>query len=146
MEYKFWDPENKYGAGDLKEYEHWLLAVHCHQSTLGSYIIIAKREGVERITELTIEELLELQAVMKEMEDVLEAIDAFKPDRFNYEQLGNALHQLHFHGFPRYKEPRSFAGQTWVDEAWGTVPIWKMQDLPDELIVQVRDAIKPHLS
>ena len=145
MAHKPWDPEDIYSAGALKEYAHWILSVHYRQCTLGSYVILSKREGVERITQLTSDELLELQNVMKEIESALEQIDCFKPDRFNYEQLGNELHHLHFHGFPRYKESRMFDGEKWIDETWGSTPKWKKEDLPDDFIIKIRDVIEPHL-
>ena len=79
------------------------------------------------------------------MESTLSKIDEFKPDRFNYWQMGNALHHLHFHGMPRYESSRTFAGKEWVDQTWGSVPIWSKDDVGHGLVAKVRDAIKPHL-
>lgn len=136
--------ENKYQSGVLKEYMHWILTVSFRQTTLGSYIILAKRE-MERITELSDDELLELRLVMSEIEHVLSVTEGFKPDRFNYLQLGNSLHQLHFHGVPRYAAPRSFAGREWVDHRYGTTPIIVSKDEESEesLVRQIRDVLKP---
>lgn len=114
--------EDKYKEGNLKEYSHWTLTVSFRQTTLGSYIILAKR-SIERISELNDAELIELKQVMREIEDALSKADGFKPDRFNYLQLGNSLHQLHFHGIPRYSSSRDFSGRKWIDEKYGTTPV-----------------------
>lgn len=146
MATKPWDPENKYTAGYLKEYKHWLLNVHYRQHTIGAYIILARREGVQRISELHDTELIELKQVMREIESTLESIEIFKPDRFNYEQLGNELHHLHFHGIPRYSTTRIFDGEEWIDENWGKPPKWPIEDRSDEFVEKIAEVIRPHLS
>ncbi len=80
--------------------------------------------------------------VMREIEEVLQKIEVFKPDRFNYWQMGNNLHHLHFHGIPRYKTARFFAGYKWVDKSWGTIPIWSRKDVKEKLVIKIRDKIK----
>ena len=62
---RFWDKENKYLVGYLKEYKYWILEISFRQHTLGSVIIFCKR-NIERITDLTKEEFSDLQEVMKE--------------------------------------------------------------------------------
>jgi diadenosine tetraphosphate (Ap4A) HIT family hydrolase len=59
--------------------------------------------------------------------------------------MGNKLHHLHIHGFPRYAEPRIFDGREWIDKTWGKPPIWKTEDINKDLVIKVRDAIKPYL-
>lgn len=137
--------EDKYEEGNLKEYTYWLLTVSFRQTTLGSYIILAKRP-VEKISELLDEELIELRHVMAEIEQVLSAANDFKPDRFNYLQLGNSLHQLHFHGIPRYSTPRNFAGKEWIDSKYGTTPVILKKSEESEVteIRQIRDTLKPY--
>jgi diadenosine tetraphosphate (Ap4A) HIT family hydrolase len=139
--------EDKYKQGDLKEYQHWVLTVSFRQTTLASFIILLKRQGVERVSELHDEELLELRLVMTEMETALLKMKTFKPDRFNYLQLGNSLHQLHFHCIPRYATPRQFGGKEWVDERFGTTPVIlsKEQESSVEEVIKIRDALMPYL-
>ncbi|MFA6194010.1 MAG: HIT domain-containing protein [Parcubacteria group bacterium] len=140
-----WDKKNKYTEGFLKEYDHWALEVSYRQHTLGCYIIFCKRP-VEKISELKTEELDDLKNVMGEIEATLSKIDIFKPDRFNYFQMGNKLNQLHFHGIPRYNSPRKFDGKEWVDETAGSAPTWSHDDVEHNLVAKLRDAIKPFLS
>lgn len=141
---KFWDKEKKYIEGFLKEYKYWLLEVSYRQHTLGCYIVFCKRE-VERISELTPEEIGELPLVLKEIEEALTKNETFKPDRFNYWQMGNGLHQLHIHGFPRYSTPRFFFSREWIDAAYGHPPVWSKEGVGHDLVREVREAIKKYL-
>lgn len=141
---RIWDVNNQYAHGFLKEYSHWVWEVSYRQHTLGSFIIFSKRP-VERFSELRTQEMGSLVGIMKEIEKTLSEIKIFRPDRFNYWQMGNSLHHLHIHGIPRYKEPRWFDNRKWVDKSWGDIPIWEKQDASDELVRKIRDIIKPYL-
>jgi diadenosine tetraphosphate (Ap4A) HIT family hydrolase len=141
---RIWDKKNKYPDAVLKEYKHWVLEVSYRQHTLGCYIIFAKRP-IERISELQDEEIVELKNIMLEVEEALSRIPSFKPDRFNYWQLGNNLHHLHFFGIPRYAKSRNFAGKKWIDKTWGTVPVWSKKDTDYSLVREIRNSIKSHL-
>ncbi len=137
---RIWDPENRYTEGFLKEFEHWIWEVSYRQHTLGCFILFAKRP-IERFSELTEKEMGSLSKVMQEVEETLKNIKTFNPDRFNYWQMGNSLHHLHIHGFPRYKKSRMFDGKEWVDKTWGNVPAWSRKDVNHELVTKIRDEI-----
>lgn len=141
---RIWDPKNKYTEGFLKEFDHWIWEVSYRQHTLGCFILFAKRP-IERLSQLKPKEMTSLVNVMKEVEETYSRIKTFNPDRFNYWQMGNYLHHLHIHGFPRYKEPRFFNERKWVDRTWGTVPVWSRKNVGHELVAKIRDEIKPHL-
>lgn len=133
-----WDPENKYTEGFLKEYQHWAVEVSYRQHTLGCFIIFAKR-SIEKFSELNDEELIELKSIMKAVETIMSRISEFKPDRYNYLQLGNALHHLHFHGIPRYASERTFLDKTWSDNTWGKPTFWKTTDESHEVIRSIKN-------
>jgi len=141
---RIWDKENKYTEGFLKEYQYWVLEVSYRQHTLGSYIIFAKR-SIEKISELEIEELADLKKTMAEIEAALLKIETFKPDRFNYWQMGNYIHQLHFHGIPRYSSPRIFNKKEWIDKTYGARPIWAEKEVNHSVVKKINEEIQDHL-
>jgi diadenosine tetraphosphate (Ap4A) HIT family hydrolase len=145
MNLRVWDPGGKYKDGFLKEYKYWILEVSFRQHTLGCFIIFCKR-NIEKISQLSIGELGELKKVMSKMENTLSSLKAFHPDRFNYLQMGNALHHLHFHGIPRYKSERKFDNQIWIDKSWGHPPIWSKTEAPVETVVRIKEEIFKKLS
>lgn len=124
---------------ELKQYNHWTVSVRARQQTLGCGIITSNREGIERISDLTSEEILELKDVMKDFEEAVEI--CFHPDRFNYLQLGNALHQLHFHVIPRYISPRQFAGIEWEDVDFGQPIVFRPERPAMEIVPVVKDTL-----
>ncbi len=142
---RFYDPENRYTEGFLKEFKHWNLEVSYLQTTLGSFIIFSKRNGVEKETDLTDEKIIELREVKREMQEALSANETFNPDRFNYWQMGNSLHHLHYHGIPRYLSPRVFDGKEWIDPDPRGIPQWAHEDSGHDLVRKLRDAIKPFI-
>ncbi len=140
MSYRIWDKDNKYLDGLLKEYKHWSLDISYRQHTLGCFIIFAKRD-VQKISELTTDELIELRTIMQQMEEALTNISEIKPDKFNYLQLGNNMNHLHIHGIPRYATKRDFAGKEWIDETWGHPPVWHMTQTDKKIVMQVKDKV-----
>jgi len=138
MQNRFWDSDGKYSGASLKGYKFWSLEVSFSQHNLGTVIIFSK-ENVERISQVSKESLLELSLVMREAEEALDK--AFKPDRFNYLQLGNALHNLHFHVIPRYSSKREFAGIVWEDKTFGHPPVWSYKEENKDLIVKIKEKI-----
>lgn len=134
---RFWDPKGNYIEGFVKEYKYWTLEVSYRQHTLGCFIIFCKRP-VEKISELTDTEIIELKIVMKEFEEKLTSNVAFRPDRFNYLQLGNKFHNLHFHAIPRYKAVREFGGKTWIDSTYGHPVVWTKETIPIELVRELK--------
>ncbi len=135
---RIWDKAGKYKDGFVKEYTHWALEVSFCQHTLGCFIIFAKRD-VERISDLFDDEIIELKTVMKEYESTFMSIANFKPDRFNYLQMGNALHHLHIHAIPRYLKTREFFGREWKDETFGHPPVWSKTEVDKELVLKLKE-------
>lgn len=136
--FRIWDPENKFHEGLVKKYKYWTFEVSYRQHTLGSFLIILNRQA-EKISDLTKEELVSLGKIMKIAEKAVGK--TFKPDRYNYLQLGNGIKHLHFHGIPRYKTERIFDGVKYVDENFGLPPIWSYENVQHELVAKIKMAI-----
>jgi len=141
---RIWDLEGKYKEAFVKEYNHWVLEVSFRQHTLGCFIIFAKRK-VERISDLADKEIIELKGVMKELETTLSMMENFRPDRFNYLQMGNSLHNLHFHAIPRYASPRNFYNKEWKDETFGHPPLWTRTEVDKELVLMIKEVFLQQL-
>ena len=135
-----WDPENNFPNAVIAESNYWVSEISYRQHTLGCFIIFCKR-NVTHISDLSDEEMVDLKHAMKNMENRLSKSPNFQPDWINYWQMGNSLPWLHFHGIPRYKTPRQYAGQKWVDTEFGHPPIWKRQEEEKDLIVEIRNEL-----
>jgi len=96
--------------------DHWTLVLNENQATVGRVFFALNRHETD-IAALTEDELLSLWAFLRETKGAL--TDLFAPDHFNYMFLMNLTPHAHFHIFPRYKEAREFAGQTWADSRFG---------------------------
>ncbi len=134
---RYWDPQGEYKSGKIKDFPFWTMELSYRQHTLGSYILFCHRP-IEKITELTSKELLGLQTALREIENIYANISFLIPDRWNYLQLGNAVHTLHIHAIPRYKVLRLFMGKTWIDSHFGKPVLWQMTEYPEEMIVELR--------
>lgn len=141
---RFWDPSNRYVEGFLKEFDHWIAEVSYRQHTLGSFILFCKRP-LEKFSDLTPEELVDLTQSMKAVEQALKSSPEFQPDRFNYWQMGNKLHHLHFHGIPRYSSSRIFQEKVWVDSTYGKPPIWSAEEAETPIIHAIRSNLHSYL-
>ncbi len=103
-------------SADIKKFKYWTLMVHPNQSYLGRAICYLNAYK-ETLAELTREEYLELLEIIKQYQAALTGL--WKPDGWNYAQLGNVIPHLHVHFIPRYKEERRWKGLAFADEHWG---------------------------
>ena len=142
---RFWDKNSHYSKGILKEYNFWILEVSYRQHTFGNFIIFCKREGVEKISELYDDELLELKKVLQEIEFALLQNDTFKPIWFNYWQMGNKVHSLHIHGIPRYDLEKKFLDKIWKDKDFKVPPIWTYEEQPKNVVIAIKNEIRKFL-
>ncbi len=134
------DIHQKYRSGHVYDFDFWTMELSFRQHTLGSYILFCKR-SVERISALNSEELFDFQKCLQKIEKVYSENEQLRPDRWNYLQMGNQLHSLHIHAIPRYRFPRQFLDRKWVDENYGYPVVWKMDEYPEEVILEMKKQI-----
>lgn len=106
----------------VREYPLWTLMVGDNQNYVGRMIIWLVREGtMQRKSQLTEAELLELAHVEREAEHALDRL--FKPGHINYAWLGNLFHMHGGHGhehiIPRYPFPVRYRERNYIDSRWG---------------------------
>ncbi len=106
----------------IGENRSWILSVRSIQITLGSCRILTKRR-VERLSELSNREAVDLRDMVRAFEDLLTG--CFQPARFNYVISGQhgvmSREQdplLHLHAFPRYNRNVYWRNRDWVDRRW----------------------------
>lgn len=98
-------------------------------NNLGRLYFWLRRDGIVDFHELTIDELLELRTLVRRFSAAIRAL--FKPDGpINFAYLANEPshhHHCHYHLVPRYKKPRNFNGQTFIDptptKQWTSAPL-----------------------
>ena len=104
----------------LRQSRHWSWFVHENRSHLGRLVIVLNCKCHGSLTHCTHEEWMSLRPEISLYEDFL--LDLFKPDKFNYAQMGNELEQLRVHAIPRYRSSREWGGIVIKDVRWGQNP------------------------
>jgi diadenosine tetraphosphate (Ap4A) HIT family hydrolase len=107
-----------YGTGTLFEDEHWAAVVRPAQPTLGSLVLICKRD-VTAFGDLTPDEGAALPGMAAR---IAVAHALVRPERVNYLMLMMVDPHVHFHVIPRYEGVRDWGGLTFPDAGWPGVP------------------------
>jgi len=126
---------------------YWQVALSANQEYLGR-VFVALLRHAEGLRDLSNEEAAELFQFMKRYEVVMEA--AFQPTHFNWSCLMNdaagshkPLH-VHWHGIPRYDQPREFGGRTFTDSRWPKTSRDITPNMPSpELLASIKETISP---
>ena len=131
----------KFGFPDtcVKEFHHWVVVLRPQQVTLGSLVLICREDAIA-FSRISSEAFEELPKVLREMEASLSR--AFAYNKINYLMLMMVDPEVHFHVFPRYDTPRTFAQQQFLDQGWPGPPMLKN---PNEIPPEVRYEILSHL-
>jgi diadenosine tetraphosphate (Ap4A) HIT family hydrolase len=88
------------------------VVVNHNQNYLGKVMLVLRRHATD-VTALTPEEQSEFWRLLGEAKTAL--VGAFQPDHFNYAFLMNLDAHVHMHIIPRYAQPQTFAGMTFID-------------------------------
>lgn len=128
----------------IKEYDCWKLLVSNRSKTLGNCVLITKQHH-ERFSELSNEEILDFNKIVKEIENSLKK--AFDYDKINWLMLMMKDNHTHFHIIPRYKKPRNFAGLEFVDTRFeeGNPLLNPRLNLQQEMLNKIKEEIRHHL-
>lgn len=125
-----------YGPGTVFEDAHWAAVVRPAQPTLGSMVLIAKRD-IDSFGALNAAEGAALPVMVARIEAALERVVA--PERINYLMLMMVDRHVHFHVVPRYSAPRNWQAHEFPDTGWPGVPaLSPAVALSDSEIAQLR--------
>lgn len=128
-----------YPHGTVVEDAHWAAVVRPAQPTLGSLVLIAKRD-ITSFAMLTAEEGAALPAVVARIEAALHRLIGYA--RINYLMLMMVDPHVHFHVIPRYEGARDWDGLTFADAGWPGVPaLGSAVALSPERVVRLRDEL-----
>lgn len=112
----------------IKEYKYWFWCLRKEQSTLGSCILFPKNEYLS-LSELTENDLLELKAIISEIENRLFRL--FKYSKINYLTLMMVDPIVHTHIIPRYEKPVKYKGEYYRDNKFPNIPDLKIDLVED---------------
>lgn len=132
-----------YPRTTLIETPRWVVLARPQQPTLGA-LVLACREPVKRLSDVSAEAFLEMKTLIGRIEDRLKAQFAY--DKINYLCLMMVDPDVHFHVIPRYATPRDFDGVSFADAGWPAVPaLGQFPTLDDamfdRLIARLRQAL-----
>jgi len=130
------DPSNPRSSFRITEMAVSVAVLSSDQFFKG-YTLVAYKEHITELYQLSPDKRGEY---CEEMIKIANALDkAFRPDKMNYELLGNQQAHMHWHLIPRYKD----------DGLWG-LPIWVQRHekkmLADKEYQELIERISPYLS
>jgi diadenosine tetraphosphate (Ap4A) HIT family hydrolase len=114
--------------------KNWVTSIRPNQSTLGA-LIISARSGAKYFNELGRDELQTLGSTFASAENV--ALKYFGANRINILCLMMKDPIVHFHVFPRYRQPVHRFGLEWVDVDWPGPPILRDATTADHILVEL---------
>lgn len=115
----------------IKELKHWVVVIRQKQITLGSAVILLKRE-VESIGGMTSEESAEFKDAIRWYEGRCKEL--FKPVKFNYYAAMMKDNYVHYHAFPRYSEKELYNNSEWIDDFWPKPITLVSKEVDDDLV------------
>ncbi|MCT8139016.1 hypothetical protein H1D32_15690 [Anaerobacillus sp. CMMVII] len=123
----------------IYETEHWIWSVRPNQGTIGAGILSLKRECVT-FSGLEQNEFSDLNNIIKIIESTLKS--TLNYDVINYLMLMMIDKHVHYHVFPRYKNPVSFLDEVWKDETWPALPSLMGDTLMNDKLQEITKIIK----
>jgi diadenosine tetraphosphate (Ap4A) HIT family hydrolase len=130
----------------VKAYDNWDLFLHANQFPyIGRCYAWARREDAQLVTDMKKLERDELfDIVIPEWHEVIHAL--YANDWHNVAFLGNETPHLHAHLIPRYNSSKIIQGVEFKDpNPKGNYAPYPKKELPQELIMQIKEDIESHL-
>ena len=122
----------------IKEFKYWIICIRGKQTTLGSAVLLLKRE-TQSLANLLPEESKEFPEVVKWYENKCK--QKFGAVKFNYIMMMMHDHFVHYHAFPRYDKSINLFDVTWEDK--NTLTSFSQgEELNEEILIKIKDYMK----
>lgn len=128
---KKFNPQNNV----IKDFNHWIVLLREKQVTLGSVVIVLKR-NIPSISQMNSEEAAEFPIVIEWYEQLIREL--YGAEKFNYVIAMMKDNFVHYHAFPRYSKTVSRYGIEWVDVAWPKVIEFLNIQLQDNILEEIK--------
>lgn len=120
----------------LKEFNYWVLLLKPVPVTLGSCIILLKRNCLS-LAEVTKEEMAEFPEVCNLFESLNKKL--FGAIKFNYHANMMKENFVHFHAIPRYDKVVEKYGIKWIDKEWPTGVSFYKTEVSEEILQKIKE-------
>lgn len=119
----------------IKEFNYWILMLRPVPITIGSSIILLKRECFS-IADVTKEEMAELVEVCSFFENKCKSL--YGAVKFNYHADMMKEGFVHFKAIPRYDQPVIKHGMNWIDKDWPLTESLTKTEVSEEILQKIR--------
>ncbi len=119
----------------IKKFDYWILLLRPVPITIGSGIILLKRE-CNSLALLTSEEMAEFPTICKYFEDKCKKL--YGAVKFNYHADMMKESFVHFKAIPRYDKIVKKHGIEWVDCDWTLTEHLTKNKVADEILHKIR--------
>lgn len=120
----------------IKEFDYWILMLRLVPITIGSCIILLKRE-CSSLAEVTKEEITEFPKVCKFFEEKCKSL--YGAVKFNYHADMMKESFLHFKAIPRYDKPVIRHGINWIDKDWPLTESLTKTEVSEEILQKIKN-------
>lgn len=121
----------------IKEFKYWIVCLRKKHPTLGSSVILLKRQ-VASVGDMTPEEGAEFPKVIQWYEQL--CTENFGAIKFNYIIMMLKDYFVHYHAFPRYDKGIKKFDVDWKDNDWPKAIDFKSGDeLEEDKLIEIKE-------
>lgn len=126
-------------SNTIKEFNYWIVVIREKQITLGSMIIILKRD-VPSVADLLPEEAAEFPEIVSWFESLTK--DLYGAEKFNYVIAMMKDNFVHYHAIPRYSKAIHKYGLQWEDNCWPGLIQFKPIEIDKNIIEKIKNDMR----
>lgn len=119
----------------IKEFDYWIIMLRPVPVTIGSCVILLKRECFS-IQEVTKEEMTEFVDVCTYFENSCKKL--YGAVKFNYHADMMKDGFVHFKAIPRYDKPVMRHGMEWIDQDWPLTEHLTKREVSEEMLQKIK--------